>query len=32
MEFDNETNRFGSASWASEREIKQAELLGTKGM
>ncbi len=32
MSFDNETNRFGSASWASEGEIKQAGLLGSNGM
>lgn len=32
MVFDNERNRFGSAQWASALEIKQAGLLGRKGM
>lgn len=32
MVFDNERNRFGSASWASDQEIKHAGLLGNKGM
>lgn len=32
MVFDNESNRFGSAAWATEREIRQAGLLGQQGM
>ncbi|WP_435669301.1 type IV secretory system conjugative DNA transfer family protein [Maritalea sp.] len=32
MVFDNESNRFGSASWATEREIREAGLLGRQGM
>lgn len=32
MDFDNETNRFGSAAWATERDIRQAGLLGPSGI
>ncbi|ALG91165.1 MULTISPECIES: type IV secretory system conjugative DNA transfer family protein [Actibacterium] len=32
MVFDNETNRFGSAAWATGQEIKNAGLLGSDGM
>lgn len=32
MNFDNESNRFGSAEWATGREITRAALLGGAGM
>lgn len=32
MNFDNETNRFGSAEWASKRQLSRADLLGGPGM